>query len=151
MELCGGNGPHVSSTQSGKWFEGQSAKSRYQQKIILKILLENVFCKQVFMSPERGPESDLRNNLPNLDISKTLFWRYFWKMCFVSKSSCLQHRGLKVISGKKFPSLNTSNFFPMTLIKYQKPNFCSHLNFSQLKIARHEIFVIIPDDGMWWI
>ena len=99
------------------------------------------------MSPAHSQESDLRNNLPNLDISKTLFWRYFWKMCFVSKSSCLQHRVLKVISGKKFPSLNISNFFPITLIKYQKPNFFSHLNFYQLKIARHEN---ICNYTRWW-
>ena len=53
----------VSSTQSGKWFEEQSAKSRHQQNIILKILLENVFCKQVFMSPAQSPESYFRKKI----------------------------------------------------------------------------------------
>ena len=39
----GGNGPHVSSTQRGKWFEEQSAKSRYQQKIFWRYLWEKIF------------------------------------------------------------------------------------------------------------
>ena len=101
----GGNGPHVSSTQSGKWFEEQSAKSRYQQKIFWRYLWEKIFASLLVSSTQSGKwfeEQSAKSRYQQNIILKILLENVFCKQVFMSPEQTPESDFRKKISKSKY-------------------------------------------------